>query len=300
MTRPQSCAICGEPFRSDDRLVLVFGRLYEEYCSEACLRQAERRRRNARAVLQGRWLLGAAVLVSLLTGANLLWQRFIAPRPRSISYDPPEFRPKPATGPNEYGPAWPPTDDEWLNAFRQASWIYPLPGPVRRQPAVDRRIFEPEPSKGPRPMCRTPGRCSVDLGGELWGEHVYAVLDGVVDRVQRAYPDDRPGLYIRLSHFGGMVFTHYFHLAAVPRTIVHGMSVRAGEMIGLVGDTGLGGTPRHLTFALSVKPANEFAEVYWDPVPLMMLWRLRSPPRGSVAGFMPEKEIEPPPHRHPR
>jgi murein DD-endopeptidase MepM/ murein hydrolase activator NlpD len=82
-----------------------------------------------------------------------------------------------------------------------------------------------------------------------------------------------------------MVFTHYFHLAAIPRVIVRGMSVKAGDMIGLVGDTGLEGAPRHLTFALSIRPSNEFPEVYWDPMPFMALWPLRVPVHGTVAGF---------------
>jgi murein DD-endopeptidase MepM/ murein hydrolase activator NlpD len=301
MTRPQGCTVCGEPFHDGDRLVVMRGKAHEEFCSEACLRQSERKRRKARAAIRNRLLLGALACALLLAGAGAIWQRFGAPRPQSISFDLPEVRPQPPpSGPIELGPAWPPTDEDWMFAFKQVSWAYPLPGPTRRAAATDGRIFAAEPSKNHRPVCRTEGHCGVDLGGELWGEHVYAVLDGVVDRVQRASTDDGPGAYVRLSHFGGMVFTHYLHLAAIPRGITRGGSVRAGDMIGLLGDTGLEGTPRHLTFALSIRPSGEFSEVFWDPKPLMALWPLRLPVHGTVAGFTPGKEMEVPPHRHPR
>ena len=150
-----------------------------------------------------------------------------------------------------FGPAWPPTDDDWTYAFARASWVYPLPGPVKRAPTVDARVFGPEPPRDRPASCRKPGACGVDLGGELWGEHVYAVQDGVVDRVHREGNEEHGGIYVRLSHFGGMVFTQYFHLAAIPRLLSRGDHVKAGEVIGLLGDTGTGGGRRHLHFALS-------------------------------------------------
>jgi murein DD-endopeptidase MepM/ murein hydrolase activator NlpD len=230
-------------------------------------------------------------LALVLLGAGTLW-RHRAPRPQSISYEPPEVRPeaKRAPEPIRFGPAWPPTDEDWRFAFARVSWTHPLPGPVRRLPVVDPRIlFGGEPSKNhPPPSCREPGRCGVDLGGELWGEHVYAVYEGVVDRVQRGGSDEGPGQYVRLSHFGGMVFTQYAHLAAVPRGLARGTRIKAGEVIGLVGDTGdtgLRGRGRHLHFALSIRPSPAFPEVYWDPSPWMARWSLRLPPHGTVAGF---------------
>jgi len=127
----------------------------------------------------------------------------------------------------------------------------------------------------------------VDLGGELWGEHVYAAHDGVVERVQENGHDQRGGQYVRVAHFGGMVFTQYFHLAAVPRGIRRGARVVAGQVIGLVGDTGIESERRHLHFTLSIRPSKEFSEVYWDPTPFMTRWPLRLPPQGTVAGFAP-------------
>jgi murein DD-endopeptidase MepM/ murein hydrolase activator NlpD len=134
---------------------------------------------------------------------------------------------------------------------------------------------------------------------------VYAALDGVVDRVQRS-ADNRHGVYVRLSHFGGMVFTEYAHLAAVPRRLSPGLRVAAGEVIGLLGDTGLTDREqRHLYFALSVRPSSQFMEVYWDAGALMTTWTLRAPTRGTVAGLASldgpeEREAGPPPPRRRR
>jgi murein DD-endopeptidase MepM/ murein hydrolase activator NlpD len=161
-----------------------------------------------------------------------------------------------------------------------------LPGPERRPAAADARIFGAEPHDRPA-LCRSDGQCSVDLGGELWGEHVYAALDGVVERV---YDDERRGgLSVRLVHFGGGVFTQYFHLAATPRTLKRGAPVKAGDVIGLLGDTGLDGAPRHLAFALSVWPGSDLPEVYWDPTPWLERAILRRPAHGTVAGYTPDE-----------
>ncbi|HEX8951930.1 MAG TPA: M23 family metallopeptidase, partial [Polyangia bacterium] len=137
-------------------------------------------------------------------------------------------------------------------------------------------------------------RCGVDLGGELWGEHVYAAHDGVIDRLQRSAEDAPGGLSVRIAHWGGAVFTQYFHLAAVPSRLAVGMHVVAGDVIGLVGDTGLPDARAHLHFALSVRPSSELPEVYWDPEPLMAAWPLRTPECGSVAGLA---SLEAPPER---
>ena len=151
-------------------------------------------------------------------------------------------------------------------------------------------------------MCRTPGACGVALGGQLWGEHVYAALDGVVDRAAPGGADEHGGGYVRIAHLGGMVFTHYFHLAAIPRGVVRGARVSAGEVIGLVGDTGTGsekpGPHPHLHFALSIRPSAEWPETFWDPTPLMATWPLRVPPHGSVAGLVAATDTMEIPRRH--
>jgi murein DD-endopeptidase MepM/ murein hydrolase activator NlpD len=125
----------------------------------------------------------------------------------------------------------------------------------------------------------------VDLGGELWGEHVYAAHDGVIDRLQRA--EDAPGgVSVRIAHWGGAVFTHYLHLAAIPTKLAVGMHVDAGDVIGLVGDSGVGSGRAHLHFALSVRPSSQLPDVYWDPEPLLAQWPVHTSERGSVAGLL--------------
>ena len=300
-TRAPLCVVCGAEVGAGERLVLMRGRAREAYCSETCLVAAVERRRRAAAAVRRRWLLRALVLGALVVGAPRLWHRFHLPPRESISFEPPESRPAPSPRPEPVyeGPAWPPTDEDWRRAFAESAWIYPLPGPARRAGTADDRILAGRTSTRREPPARhDQGRCGVDLGGELWGEHVYAVHDGVVDHVQRALGDDRGDVYLRLSHFGGMVFTHYFHLAAVPRGLGRGTTVKAGEVIGLVGDTGNEHPGRYIHFALSVRPSPELPEIYWDPTPLMARWPLRVPPHGTVAGYLPsESDLPLPPFR---
>jgi murein DD-endopeptidase MepM/ murein hydrolase activator NlpD len=287
------CIVCRTVITDGERFVLMRGRRREAHCSQACLVETVGTRRHARAAARRRRLLAASAIVLALGGGRALWQRFHQQPPEWISYDPPELRPAPAPRPEPifYGPPWPPTDDDWRWTFAHAAWTYPLPGPARRTPAVDDRVLAgPEPARhgaARAAVCHDPRRCGVDLGGPLWGEHVYAVLDGVVDRVQHAPGDEPGGVYLRLAHRGGMVFTHYFHLAAVPRGVARGAPIKAGDVIGLVGETGNEHPGRYVHFALSVRPGSDFPEVYWDPTPLMADWPLRLPAHGTVAGFVP-------------
>lgn len=138
---------------------------------------------------------------------------------------------------------------------------------------------------GSRPIeCRN-GHCGVDLGGELFGEHVHAVHDGIVDYVQRGANPDRGGRFVRLSHRHGTLFTQYFHLAAIPRGLERGMVVKAGDVVGLVGDSGVKTSAPHLHFALSIRMSKEGHERYIDPEPLVALWPLRVPIDGSEVGL---------------
>lgn len=280
----QACAVCGEIPYDRERRVVVDGRRRVSYCSQACLRIGVRKlqiaRRNAR-------LRGAVVLLSLAlfaVGVGYLRHLWLHHRRPVVTAAPPPSA-APAAEPEEiaFGPHWPPTDEEWLEEFAHATWVYPLPGPARRRTHGNAELINGEPKGQAR--CRSDGRCGVDLGGELWGEHVYAAQDGVIDRVQRSSEDTPGGVYVRIAHWGGAVFTQYFHLAAVPQLLHAGMHVAAGDVIGLVGDTGLTDTRAHLHFALSVRPSSDLTEVYWDPEPLMSAWPLHNPERGSVAGL---------------
>jgi murein DD-endopeptidase MepM/ murein hydrolase activator NlpD len=152
-------------------------------------------------------------------------------------------------------------------------------------PARDSRVFGAERA-GDRPIECRKGHCGVDLGGEIWGEHVHAVHDGVVDYVQRNANPDRGGEFVRLSHRDGTVFTQYFHLAAIPRDLTRGAHVKSGDVIGLLGDTGVKQSEPHLHFAISVRPWKEGPERYIDPEPLIALWAVRVPVDGGESGLV--------------
>jgi murein DD-endopeptidase MepM/ murein hydrolase activator NlpD len=284
-----TCFLCGGPVGKSAQRVLVVGKRQQVHCSDSCLRESLSRRLRARTTARRRWLLGVSLPALLIVSVGILWKRHRAPLRHSISYAWPEGLPAPDAprAPVVFGPPWPPTDEQWIAVFDRAAWSYPLPGPRRRAPTVDGRIFGPEPPRAHPAQCRAAGHCGLDLGGELWGEHVYAALDGVVERVQGDGNERRGGHAVRLSHLGGMVITQYFHLAATPRGLGRGVHVKAGDVIGLVGDTGLPGERRHLYFALSVRPSSELPEVYWDPTPWLTAAPLRLPPHGTVAGFAP-------------
>jgi murein DD-endopeptidase MepM/ murein hydrolase activator NlpD len=184
-----------------------------------------------------------------------------------------------------FGPHWPPSPNDWWDALAEDAWIHPLPGPVRRMPIRDTRVFGAE-RPGDRPIECRHGHCGVDLGGEIWGEHVFAAHDGVVDRVRRDPNEDHGGHYVRISHRGGTVFTQYFHLAAIDRHLEAGVHVKAGDVIGLLGDSGVKESTAHLHFTVSVKPSSELPEQYMDPEPLIALWPLKIPVQGSVVGLV--------------
>ena len=115
---------------------------------------------------------------------------------------------------------------------------------------------------------------------------MHAVHDGVVDVVQRSANPDRGGEFVRISHRDGTVFTWYFHLAAIPRGLDRGSFVKGGDVVGLLGDTGVKASAPHLHFAISVRPGKDWPERYMDPEPLITLWPLRIPVEGSETGLV--------------
>jgi len=74
-----------------------------------------------------------------------------------------------------------------------------------------------------------------------WGSPVYAVADGIIQFVG---PHGGHGNYIRMDHGGGTA-TGYGHLSRF--AVNSGMRVRAGQVIGYVGSTGLSTGP-HLHY----------------------------------------------------
>jgi murein DD-endopeptidase MepM/ murein hydrolase activator NlpD len=265
----RDCAVCRQPVELHDQRVQIKAGTLRAYCSAECARHQSlanpqptlnrelRRRRLQRLGRVAGYVLLAAPFIMLTSGGH-----------SEQSWRPVVARP----------------DDDNARAAEQALlkeiagdvWIHPLDGPVRRMPISDSRVFGAE-RPGERPAeCRS-GHCGVDIGGEVFGEPVHAAHDGVIDRVQRGPNEDHGGLYVRIAHRDGTVFTQYFHLAAIPRRIVPGLAVKAGEVIGLVGESGVKHSKAHLHFTLSVKPSPTMKEQYIDPESLIAIWPLRVP-----------------------
>jgi murein DD-endopeptidase MepM/ murein hydrolase activator NlpD len=285
------CEICSAPLRAT-RYVHVETLSMYVLCSVGCYRDVVRDRRRVRWAARRRYATQIALVVILASG-------FLTPHEgpavrRPVAHAAAVARPAPATpgAPGApalpagwYGPEWPPTDTSLLAALGHDTWIHPLAGPIRRMPRADSRVFGAA-RPGDRPAeCRN-GHCGVDLGGEIWGEHVHAVHDGVVDFVQRSANPDRGGEFVRISHRDGTVFSWYFHLAAIPRGLDRGSFVKGGDVVGLLGDTGVKASAPHLHFAISVRPGKEWPERYMDPEPLITLWPLRVPVEGSETGLV--------------
>ncbi|HVY37504.1 MAG TPA: M23 family metallopeptidase [Polyangia bacterium] len=285
---PALCDVCGDPLRAT-RYVHVEARTIDVLCSIECLRFDRWKRRRARWSSRARAALRTAV-AAVLTAALLTPHTERSAR-RRFAQAATAPRPTPADATAAglpagwFGPEWPPSDTTSLAALGHDAWIHPLSGPVRRMPRADSRVFGAV-RPGQRPAeCRN-GHCGVDLGGEIWGEHVHAVHDGLVDFVQRNANPDRGGEFVRIAHHDGTVFTWYFHLAAIPRGIERGVYVKSGQVIGLLGDTGVKESAPHLHFAITVRPWKDGPERYLDPEPLIALWPVRVPIDGGESGLV--------------
>jgi murein DD-endopeptidase MepM/ murein hydrolase activator NlpD len=273
MSHGKDCAVCHEPVEIRDEDVLIKPATLHAYCSPACAHAHERRdpQPTLRREVQRRQMLSRA-RVALQIAVALPFVLLTSGGHSALSWQPPA-PPKPDEEASER---------ELVQLIADDVWIHPLDGPVRRMPISDGRVFGAE-RPGERPVeCRS-GHCGVDIGGEVFGEPVHAAHDGVIDRVQRGPNEDHGGLYVRISHRDGQVFSQYFHLAAIPRRIVVGLPVKAGEVVGLVGESGVKHSKAHLHFTLSVKPAGAAKEQYIDPEPLIALWPLRVPAPTKLA-----------------
>jgi hypothetical protein len=300
-----TCARCGGPVDVRTRHLMIDGPAVRSFCSEACVSApvelAPPEPAPARGYSPWKHLLHLAVGLPMLVFTS----GYTPPSPAATSPSAlaaVATTAAPAAEP-AFGPAWPPTEKDWMSEIGRDAWIHPLDGPVRRMPIRDARVFGAE-RPGDRPgECRG-GHCGVDLGGEVWGEPVHAAHDGIVDRVQRGPNDDHGGLYVRISHHGGTIFTQYFHLAAIPRWIQPGVAVKMGQVVGLVGDSGVKHSSPHLHFTVSVKPSAQLPERYIDPEPLVALWPLRMPIGGGsivtaqAAPGVPLGAAGRPSHRH--
>ncbi len=280
----RACAWC-EGAVPPHHFVQAVGSSLFVLCSEECLRAKLRADAATRATVRRRNLKRLVVATSLvaacITPHDAPPSLRAAQASRAHAIAPVDDAPLPGS----FGPEWPPSEASLIADLGRDAWLHPLAGPFRRMPSRDSRVFGAERA-GDRPIDCRKGHCGVDLGGEIWGEQVRAAHDGVVDRVQRAANEQHGGHYVRLAHRGGTVFTQYFHLAAVPRWVQPGVPVKAGEVIGLLGDTGVKESTAHLHFTVSVRPARDWPEQYIDPEPLVALWPLRIPLAGSPVALV--------------
>jgi murein DD-endopeptidase MepM/ murein hydrolase activator NlpD len=285
LTSSRRCAHCGGSTDLRTRHVVIDGNVVRAYCSAECLADAGTPTAPTpppslppRGTPWWRYVarLGFTLpLVAFTSGNDHLALAPPSLPPSSASLTALHTAPPTAPEPPLFGPHWPPTDQDWIAEITSDAWIHPLDGPKRRMPVSDSRVFGAE-RPGERPgECRN-GHCGVDLSG-YWGEPVHAVHDGVVDRVQRGPNEEHGGLYVRIAHRDGSIFSQYFHLAAIPRAIQPGVAIKVGDLIGLVGDSGVKHSQPHLHFTLSVRPSLSMPDKYMDPEPLIALWPLRIP-----------------------
>ena len=156
-------------------------------------------------------------------------------------------------------------------------WFHPLAGPRRALPwSESRRFGAPRPQ--PRPAECELGHCGVDLGSTL-GEPVFAIFDGVVERIERDEGNGgRAGRYVRIGHKEGTVVSRYIHLDSIRADLREGARVRGGELIGRLGRSGVHDSGPHLHFGLSLRGggtgAPRSSERYVDPEPLLRSWQL--------------------------
>jgi murein DD-endopeptidase MepM/ murein hydrolase activator NlpD len=192
-------------------------------------------------------------------------------------------------------PPAPPSADEAMAVFSKANdeapdiWVHPLVGPERRFPERQTRRFGAG-REGMRPDECGSGHCGVDLGGKK-GELVMVVHDGVIERVQRDAIEGghrgNEGRFIMVNHKGGTVVTSYIHLEGIREDLRPGVPVKAGEVIGTVGDTGVKESGPHLHFAVAVRPRADGDMLFIDPEPMLHLWPLKSHPVATLHAMEP-------------
>ncbi len=292
---PLACPRCGGVVDVKSRHVAVRGASIHVYCSDACLRGGDDPpalpeappRRRARWWIAAGIVAGGGIAALAHAGragaegdpaaARAAWLALVSP-PEVVAAPAPPAPPPPAP------PAEPPeppeerarreADAALLEELSRDAWIHPLAGPVRRMPTIHAQAFGAARDGAPPPECLS-GHCGVDLwSADIWGEPVLAVHGGTVAWVHRGPNEDHGGVFVKLSHRGGTLFTWYFHLAAVPRWVKPGAKVTAGRVIGLVGDTGVKRSAPHLHFAMTVKRRDRERERYIDPEPLLAIWPL--------------------------
>ena len=296
LANPLACPVCQARVDVKSPHVVVAGTAVRVYCSADCLRMrdagsieptpvaltTEPATRRAWWWLAGGIVVGTTCLAIAYGDLDEEEERIEVPP--IAAFFPPSDPPSPPPPPLAADAVDPQdaADQALLAELAQDAWLHPLAGPARRMPANHNGAFGAS-RPGERPPECVSGHCGVDLGN-VWGEPVHAAHGGVIDYVHRGPNEERGGIFVKISHRGGKLFTWYFHLAAVPRWIQPGTKVTAGQMIGLLGDTGIKHSAPHLHFAISVRPSTRATERYLDPEPLIAIWPLWIPNENRQSG----------------
>ncbi|HEY5928404.1 MAG TPA: peptidoglycan DD-metalloendopeptidase family protein [Kofleriaceae bacterium] len=279
--RTIACPCCGGEVDVKSPHVAVFKGAVRVYCSAACLEAREPIPTETSPIVLPKsrrvwWIVAGAALAAGGVTAFLVHRQFrgttelAAPDP-SVASTQSAADPEPSAVNDPQKEA----DVALVKELMHDAWIHPLAGPERRMPRNHNGAFGASRG-GDRPPECVSGHCGVDVGN-VWGERIYAVHDGVVDFVNRGPNEDSGGVFVRIAHRGGTLFSWYFHLAAVPKNIRAGEKVSAGTLVGLLGDTGVKNSGPHLHFALSVRTSKHVRERYLDPEPLIAIWPLWIP-----------------------
>lgn len=286
-----ACPACNGPVDVKSPHIAVYKGAVRVYCSATCLQMRDAppevtielelppKRRRMWWALLGVVLAGGTGTAFYLHHELREMRDFTPPAPAiAATQAPADPEPSAVNDPQKEA------DTALVDELMDDAWIHPLAGPTRRMPVNHNGAFGADRG-GERPPECVSGHCGVDVGN-VWGEHVYAVHDGVIDFVNRGPNEDRGGAFVRVSHRDGTLFSWYFHLAAVPKSIRPGVKVNAGTVIGLLGDTGIKHSSPHLHFALSVKTSKHARERYLDPEPLIAIWPLWIPNENKVGGTL--------------
>jgi len=87
-------------------------------------------------------------------------------------------------------------------------------------------------------------RNAVDLTGGYCGAPIYAAASGTITKSKTGW-NGGAGNNVTISHMGGTIITHYYHLQTL--LVTQGQEVKKGDVIGLMGRTGKS-TGCHLHF----------------------------------------------------
>jgi murein DD-endopeptidase MepM/ murein hydrolase activator NlpD len=112
------------------------------------------------------------------------------------------------------------------------------------------------------------GHQGVDIGAAL-GQEVYAVEDGVLTRQLTDLASAPGNAWIMLGNTDTQY--RYYHLSAFASGLTVGSTVRQGDVIGYVGDTG-NATPGGYHLHFELRPGPEYKTPV-DPVPLLAIPR---------------------------